>query len=283
MSQWACEASEATFEQEVIERSRTTPVLVDFWAEWCGPCRVLGPTIEAAVDAREGTVWLAKVDVDQNQGLAATFGIRGIPTVKAFVDGKAAAEFVGVRDRQGVDAFIDSLVPSDEEQALGQAAALHAEQRYDEAIAALQPVLDNPHQRDMALVLVAQAQIAQTDFANARTTLQQVSEGSSEESAAKSLLLRLEIAEAAGDQDEPTLRARVQTAPDDRDARWALAGRLLINHKTEQALEELLELVQRDRAYRDDGARRAIVSIFDGLGPDDDLTHEYRRRLQIYV
>jgi len=110
------DVSEVDFEARVIARSRELPVVVDFWAEWCGPCRTLGPALESAVSDRGGAVELAKVDVDSNQQLAARYGIRGIPAVKAFRDGEVVEEFVGARPRAGVEQFLDLLVPSEAEQ-----------------------------------------------------------------------------------------------------------------------------------------------------------------------
>lgn len=283
MAQWTSDATEATFEQEVLERSKSTPVLVDFWAEWCAPCRTLGPTLEAAVEARKGAVWLTKVNVDENPGLSAEFGIRGIPTVKAFFGGRFVGEFVGLRDRRDIDAFIDRLQPSAEEEAFKKAAALLGERRYDEALAALEVALASEPHRDAALLLVAQIQVARDDFAQARSALEQISAGSLVESEAQNLLVRIELMESGRTEDEERLRQRVLKDGADTAARWSLAGKLLARGAVDETLETLLEIVQADRGYREDGARRAMLSIFDTLGSDNDLTREYRRRLQIYV
>src|ERR671919_1389330 len=143
----AFDITEAEFEQRVVERSRELPMVVDFWAEWCGPCRTLSPALEAAAEKREGEVELAKVDVDRNQRLAAAFGIRGIPAVKAFRDGQVAAEFTGAIPPAQIDAFLDGLVPSpaDELSAAGDEAslreALALDPRHSEAAAKLARML----------------------------------------------------------------------------------------------------------------------------------------------
>jgi putative thioredoxin len=281
---YVSEADTATFQQEVLDRSRQVPVLVDFWAEWCGPCRTLGPLLEQVVQDRQGQVWLVKVDTDQNPELAQQFGIRGIPAVKAFVDGQLADEFVGALPRAEVEAFVDRLCPSGEEQALERGRALLQQGQAQEVPGALQPALDSPHHREQALVLVARAQLQQRDYEAARAALEQLPEGGGlAADEAKHLRLRLELASAADGIDETRQRERLERHPEDLDARWALASRLHEEGRTEEALEQLLELLQRSRAYRDDGARRAILALLDELGPDSDLARSFRRQLQIYL
>jgi putative thioredoxin len=134
------DVTEATFQSEVIDRSRTVPVVVDFWAAWCGPCRMLGPVLEREVARREGAVELAKLDVDANPGIAGTFGIQGIPAVKAFRDGRVVAEFVGAQPAAAVSRFLDSLLPPPENAALSQARILHGSGRLEEALEVLSGV-----------------------------------------------------------------------------------------------------------------------------------------------
>lgn len=275
--QWISEATTETFEREVLERSATTLVLVDFWAEWCGPCKVLGPILEAAVAQRGGQVWLVKIDSDLNQELAQRFNVRGIPTVKAFLEGQLVGEFVGATDRRGVDAFIDKVSPSEQEQALARAKNLLAAGEPEGVPALLEPALQSPPHREQATLLVARAQLDSGALDAAEQSLDAIKRAV-EVDQLERLRLRLELlrsAAAAESSGEPPT--------DDLEARWSLASQHYAAGRHREALEALLELVQLDRGHREDGARRAMLAIFDDLGPTHDLVREFRRQLQIYT
>lgn len=275
--QWISEATSETFEREVIERSAGTLVLVDFWAEWCGPCRVLGPILEAAVADRGGQVWLVKVDSDRDQELALHFNIRSIPAVKAFAAGQLVGEFVGAQDRRGVDAFIDKVRPSEQEQALGRAEALLASGEPGAVPTLLESARQSPRHSERAVLLTARAQLATGDLDAAEQSLDSI-ERALEANQLERLRLRLELlrgAEASAEADAPP--------PDDRDAAWTSACRHYADGRHREALQALLELVQLDRSYRHDGARRAMLALFDDLGPTHELVREFRRQLQIYI
>ncbi len=280
---WIFEANEKNFEQEVIERSRRTPVLVDFWAPWCGPCKMLGPLLESAVAARGGSVWLAKVNVDENPGLASAFGVQGIPVVKAFIDGLIVDELVGVRDRRGIEAFIDSVVPSEQERALDRAEGLLSLGRPEEVPELLKPLIEEARYRERALLLQARAFAAQRRFDDAEVIIDQVLETNPADEAARGMRLRIDMVRSAQDNDISQLRERIAGNPKDLEARWALAGLLLDRDEIRAALEELLEILMRDRTFRDDGARRAMLAIFEHIGINDDISHEYRKQMQIYL
>ncbi len=248
------DVTQADFEAKVIERSRKLPVVVDFWAEWCGPCRALGPAIEAEVKRREGAIELAKVDVDANPLLAQAFGIRGIPDVRAFRDAKIASQFTGALPPAQISAFLDSLLPS-EADTLAESgdeaslrAALEADPRHSGAAIALARILLQRGERDEAKALLEET--ASADFA------------------AGGLLARIELEERDDAQPNGDGPSETQTAI----AAW-----------TEGDVTQALELFQRIIASepdpeRRDLVRRIMVAIFTELG-DDPLAAEHRRRL----
>ena len=238
------DVTDSTFQTAVLDRSHTVPVVVDFWAEWCGPCRQLGPVIERAVAARAGKVDLAKVDVDANPRLSQTFRIQSIPAVKAFRDGRVAAEFVGAQPPAAVESFIDSLLPSAADELVG-----HGDEESLREANALEPT------RADAAVPLARILLGRGETDAAAAILGRVP-GSF---AADGLLARITLART------PTLELT--------DAFTALdAG------DQERALDLLLTALPAADGARDD-IRRVIVGILDELGVESELARESRRRL----
>jgi putative thioredoxin len=239
------DVTEATFQTAVIERSRALPVVVDFWAEWCGPCRQLGPLLEKAVAARAGKIELAKVDVDANQRLASAFRVQGIPAVKAFRDGAVAAEFVGAQPPQAVEKFLDSVLPSEADALVQQGdetslrKALELEPRRADAIVPLARILHSRGESDEAVELLGRL-------------------GGS--FAADGLAARIALELNAGQPD------------------LGEAFKALDNGDQQKALDLMLEALPGADGAKDD-IRRVIVGILDELGVEHPLSRDYRRRL----
>jgi putative thioredoxin len=273
--------STAEFQQAVIERSHSVPVVVDFWAPWCGPCRTLGPVIEREVTALGGQVELVKVNTDENPDLARTFKIQSIPAVKAFRDGQVASEFVGAKPAGAIRQWLLELAPSTDVQAVERAEQLLAAGKPTEAEAIFRGLVASQEVRDRALVGRARALLDLGQTAGVEELLAAVDPRSAAVEKVPALRRRISFsADAVAFGGEAAARAALEGNPGDLDARWALASAYAARGDFAHALEEFIELVSRSRKYREDGARLAMLAIFEQLG-DSDLVHEYRRRLQI--
>jgi putative thioredoxin len=240
------DVGEEQFAAQVVERSKEVPVVVDFWAEWCGPCRQLGPALEKATQARDGEVELAKVDVDANQRLAAAFGVQGIPAVKAFKDGKVVAEFTGAIPPPQVEQFFDSLVPSEADRIV-------AEQSGDED--ALRRALAADPRHSDAAVALARLLIARGETEEAEQVLEPFQGDFT----------------AAG----LSARAKLQRERDDLDDAWSAWD----ERDYEAALEPLQEAFATAEGDEKDALRKAIVGILTEVGTDSDLARSHRRRM----
>lgn len=269
MSQVGIDVDNQTFAEDVIQRSHDIPVVVDFWAAWCGPCRTLGPTLEAAVERRDGEVVLAKVDVDANQQLAQEFRVQGIPAVKAFRDGEVVAEFTGAINAAQVEAFLDEVVPS-EADGLAAEGRRMADEDPTAAQAAFEAALelDPGHVAaalDLADLLVEQDPDRAEELATPHLP----------DPRAEQVLRRVSLAAGAGDLDELSARARANQ--DDDEALLAYGRALAAAGLHDEAIEVLLAAVTL-RGEHQDGARAALVDLFGVLG-DDDRVRAARPRL----
>ncbi|MER3545450.1 MAG: thioredoxin [Chloroflexota bacterium] len=274
------EVSSDTFAQEVVARSREVPVIVDFWAPWCGPCRVLGPILEKLAREANGTFRLVKVNVDENPDLAARYGVQGIPAVKAFRDGRVVSEFVGALPEAVVRNWLSRVVPPRVDKRLEQAQARALAGALDEAEALYRQVLADEPNNTTALIGLADLLAVRNRPEEAGQLLDRLPADAALSPAVRQLrnLLSFQL-EARDLEEEHISRLRLAGAPDNLEARWALATRLAAQRHYREALEHYLEIARRDRKYRDDGARKAMLAIFEILGPDSPLTKEYQARL----
>jgi len=264
------DVNEATFEAEVIGRSRQTPVVVDFWAPWCGPCRMLGPTLEKLAKEANGAWTLAKVNTDENQGLAMRFGIQGIPAVKAFRDGKVAAEFVGALPEPQVRQFIAKLGATPATRATDDAAALLAARRWAEAEAAFRRpgIGGNPAAAALGL---ARALLAQGKGREAEPLLDGIKEGPEFAVAEKLRPLARYLITAGSVEDV--------AGADTPAAHFFRAARVLREGSVIAALEELLAVLRRDKRYRDGEARLVSLGLLELLDDADPQKREYLNKL----
>ncbi|HVR62358.1 MAG TPA: tetratricopeptide repeat protein [Polyangia bacterium] len=284
------DVSAAAFATDVLERSRALPVVVDFWAAWCAPCRVLGPILEAEVKALDGKLELAKVDTDADPTLAAEYGIQGIPAVKAFRDGRVVSEFVGARPAAFIRSWLAALVPSPALQELERAeqAARAGDRAGAEPVlrrllvdADGEPALDR-QVGARALAALVRVLLDADDLAGAEQLLGHLDARGDAAELAEPLRARLRLLQtAAAAGGRAGAEAALARDPSDREARYALGAALAAAGETEAALQQFLDLAAAARRARGDDARRAMLAIFDQLGADSDLARDYRRRLQI--
>jgi putative thioredoxin len=265
----------ADFQAAVLDESRTRPVVVDFWAPWCGPCKSLKPILEKLAAEYGGKFRLAKVNADDNQALSQQYGVRGIPAVKAFVNGEMVDEFSGALPEAEVRAFLDRLIPGPADALRAQAAA--ARTAGDQGTA-LQLLAEASKQDPLHLGVRLDAAEIMLDLSEADEAQRLI--GSVPDDAdprVPQLKARLQFLGAAG-ADEAALQARIAADGNDLEARLALANLAIAGQHYEEGMEHLLEIVRRDRGFQDDVGRKTLLSVFNLLG-GGELVSRYRRLL----
>jgi putative thioredoxin len=257
----------ATFERDVLEASAEAPVLVDFWAPWCAPCRVLGPILDKLEREYAGRLRLAKVNLDENPDLAAAFGVRSIPDVVAFRDGKPVAHFLGAQPESQVRAFIERLLPSPSEL-----------ERLKGGEASLRRALELDPRNDAARLDLAELLIGAKRSEEAERLLDEVLDNAALDARRDALRAAAGFARGGG-ESEKALRERLAANPDDLEARYALAQRHGAARRYREAMEELLAIVRKDKTWRDGEARKQLVNLFTLAADEGELVSKYRREL----
>ncbi len=263
----------ADFNQQVVQRSHEVPVVVDFWAEWCGPCKTLGPTLERLTEEADGSFELAKIDVDQNQALAGQMGVQGIPTVVAFKDGRPVSQFTGALPEAKVREWLSEILPNPMDDFVAAADELANQGRTAEAEAMYRKVLEADPSHEGAAVAVAGILLAGGDAESALAVLEPFPSSAAVDRVRAAA--RLGTGAGAPVQE---LEDGLSADPDNDRLRIDLAKKLAAAGAYERSLGLLLEVIIRKVDLADD-ARSAMLDVFELLGPENPLTPEYRRRL----
>ncbi len=275
------EGSDATFAADVIEASRDQPVIVDFWATWCGPCKQLTPALEKAVNAAKGAVKLVKIDVDKNPVYAGQLRVQSIPTVYAFVDGRPVDGFMGALPESQVKAFIDKLAgpaaPSDIDQLLGLAKESIEVGDLGGAAQAYAQVLQLEPDNLAAIGGLARCYLDGGDLERAREVAEMAAPDA-KNADLDSVRAALKLAEAAPSETSEFER-RLAADPNDHEARLELAKALAGRGELQDAADELLTIIERDREWNDEAARKQLLTVFEAAGMASDVAKQGRRRL----
>jgi len=276
MNQQVNDITDAEFEQAVIQRSSEIPVVIDLWAPWCGPCRQLTPILEKVAADRGEEFELVKLNVDENPEVAALLGARSIPLVVAFRGGERVDQFMGLQPESAINQFIDRIQPSEADKLVQQGMQLFEQGNKADAFACLrQAVSLERHHEDAHLVLATMLS-SEGEHDQALTVLNAVPSNGHDAAARLQAEIRTQM---AGSEDVAELQAEFERQPDDMEAGMRLAGALAAGADYQSALTLLLELISRDPGYNDGAARRAMLDVLEILGPGNDLTREYRRKL----
>ena len=280
------DVNEDTFMDDVIEASKSSPIVVDFWAPWCGPCKTLGPALEAEVKATNGKIKMVKIDIDQNQNLASQMRIQSIPAVFAFVDGQPIDGFMGAKAPSELKVFIEKLLEkvTDDEGDLSEAIAVADEmleaEEFDDAAETFEAILGEDPNSSLAFVGLFKSKMGAKKLDDAKKMLEEIPDTLKNKSEILALQAQIELtnqAEGIGELND--LRKLLSTDVNNHQVRFDLALALFTKGETSEAIQELLVIFRVDQEWNDDAARQQLFKFFDILGGEDPITLSGRRQL----
>ena len=269
------EVTDASFEREVVARSHEAPVVVEFWAPWCGPCRILGPVLESLAEEFAGQVQLARLNTDENPIVSQQHGIESIPAVFAYQDGQPVSQFLGALPEPQVREFVEALLPSSADMAAQEAEALVEQGQPGAALERFEQIVADDPSHEGSTAMLAHLLLQGGDEARAEELANRVPANKG----AKRTLATIHLRRAARGQDEAALRARLSADAGDAEAEYRLGALLADRAEWQEALDRLLQSVRLDRSLHDDAARLLLLDVFVVLGDESPLTQDYRRRL----
>lgn len=279
-SAYVFEASTQDFAQKVLEQSLAQPVLVDFWADWCAPCKMLMPVLSSLAEEYQGRFLLVKVNSDENQELSMQYGVRSLPTVKVFRHGEIVDEFMGALSESQVRTFLDKHIEHASDRATMEATELYKQGQVDEAVALLEQTIESGPANDNPALMLAEIQMQEGHLEQAQSLLDSLGQATRNGVRYEQLKSRLQFGLKTRDApDTETLSKRVADDPQDLQARSQLGALLVAEQAYEEAMEQYLEIVRRDRAFEEDTGRTALLDIFKMLGDADERVRKYRRLL----
>ena len=279
-SNYIFDATLENFQQGVLDNSEQLPVVVDFWADWCQPCKILMPILDKLVQEFDGAFLLAKVDSDAQQELSARYQVRSIPSVKIFRHGKVVEEFTGVQSEDSIRSLIKAHITTAADKLRSEAIALIRQGDMPAGRDLLQQAADMEPDNALIQIDLAHADAGAGNYAAALERLKKLPLVEQEKPEVSALWAKVEFALASEQaEDRQTLLQKIETDPKDSAARYQLAAQCVVAGDYACALDQLLHIVMTDRQYNDDAGRRAMLSIFNLLGDDHELTSQYRRKM----
>jgi len=280
------DVNEETFMDDVIEASKSSPIVVDFWAPWCGPCKTLGPALEAEVKATNGKIKMVKIDIDQNQNLASQMRIQSIPAVFAFVDGQPIDGFMGAKAPSELKIFIDKLLEkvTDDGGDLSEAIAVANEmlnaKEFNDAAETFEAILGEDPENALAFVGLFNARMGAKKINDAKTMLEEIPDALKNKAEILALQAQIDLSnQAEGVGEINDLRSTLTNDENNHQARFDLALALFTKGETNEAIQELLTIFKVDQEWNDDAARQQLFKIFDILGSENPITLSGRRQL----